>query len=268
MNDNDLEILEEYQSDNIYDLVHERKKCKALQNIQHKSSNNKKYYYLEQYANGKTDKREIAPGFLDAIELPKDGLIPQEIQRSDSLFYSTLPMVLNYEGGLVNNPKDKGGKTNMGITKGFLDTYKKKSGVKVDDVENLSQGDVVKLYKAEWDIFGFGKLDNTDVMKLIYDFSVNSGPKTAIKYLQQSLNKKGHNLQVDGYIGKKTNDAVNAVDEQWLKDEIQKARAEHYDSIVDNNSEQKEFIVGWFNRLNDIGRKYGTGIKLRSRHLK
>ncbi|MBR3906944.1 MAG: hypothetical protein IKJ61_02450, partial [Bacteroidaceae bacterium] len=121
MNDNDLEILEEYQSDNIYDLVRERKKCKAL----HKSSNNKKYYYLERYANGKTDKREIVPGFLDAVELPKDGLIPQEIQRSDSLFYSTLPMVLNYEGGLVNNPKDKGGKTNMGITKGFLDTYKK-----------------------------------------------------------------------------------------------------------------------------------------------
>lgn len=50
--------------------------------------------------------------------------------------------------------------------------------------------------------------------------------------------------------------------------QIQKARAEHYDAIVDNDSEQKEFIVGWFNRLNDIGRKYGTGIKLRSRHLK
>ena len=41
MNDNDLEILEEYQSDNIYDLVHERKKSKAVQNILHKSSNNK-----------------------------------------------------------------------------------------------------------------------------------------------------------------------------------------------------------------------------------
>ena len=83
---------------------------------------------MEQYANGKTDKREIAPGFLDTVELPKYGLVSHVTQRSDSLFYSTLPMVLNYEGGLVNNPKDKGGKTNMGITKGFLDTYKKKSG--------------------------------------------------------------------------------------------------------------------------------------------
>lgn len=268
MNDNDIEMLEEYQSDNIYDLVRERKKNKLLQNMMHKSSIPQKYFFLEHSADGRLIRHEIGTDYLDVVEEVNNDSISKEQQRSDSLFFSTLPMVLRYEGGLVNNPKDRGGKTNLGITKGFLNTYKKKSGVKVDDVEKLTQGDAVKLYKAEWDIFGFGKLDNTDVMKLIYDFSVNSGPKTAIKYLQQSLNKKGHNLQVDGYIGKKTNDAVNAVDEQWLKDDIQKARAEHYDAIVDNDSEQKEFIIGWFNRLNDIGRKYGTGIKLRSRHLK
>ncbi len=268
MNDKDLEMLEEYQSDNIYDLVRERKKSKAVQAVQHMSTNPQKYYYIENYANGGFARREIGTDFLDAVEDYKDKMVSIEKLRSDSLFYSTLPMLLRYEGGYVNNPKDKGGETNMGITKGFLDTYKKKAGVKTNDIKKLTQGDAVKLYKAEWDIYGFGKLDNTDIMKLVYDFSVNSGPLTAIKYLQEGLNKKGHNLKVDGYIGSKTNDAVNAVDENWLKKELQRSRAEHYDKIVDENPEQDEFITGWFKRLNDIGKKHGCDTTFKSRHKK
>ena len=268
MNDNDLEFLEEYQSDNIYDLVRERKKSKAVQGMLHNTSVPQKYYYLENFANGGFAKREIGTDFLDAVEDNKDGFVPKEKQRSDSLFYSTFPMILHYEGGLVHNPKDKGGKTNMGVTQGFLDTFKGKAGVEVNDVENLTLGDAVKLYKTEWDIYGFGKLDNTDVMKLVYDFSVNAGSRTAIKHLQQALNKKGYNLKVDGYIGSKTNKAVNAVDETWLKKELQKSRADHYDGIVDGDPEQYEFIKGWFNRLNDIGGKYGCDTTFVSRHVK
>lgn len=265
MNDNDLEMLEEYQSDNIYDLVRERRRSNAVHGVFHKNPGSKKYYYLEHYANGGIEKREIGTEYLDAVE---DVSSSKDRQRSDSLFYSTLPMVLCYEGGFVNNPKDKGGKTNMGITQRFLDTYKNKSGVNVDDVENLTQSDAVKLYKAEWDTYGFGKLDNKDVMKLVYDFSVNSGPKTAIKYLQKTLNKRGCNLSVDGYIGDKTNQALNGVDEKWLKTELQKSRAEHYDKIVDRHPEQRVFIKGWFSRLNDIGQKHGCDTIFKSRHLK
>ena len=45
-------------------------------------------------------------------------------QRSDELFYSTIPLVLHYEGGYVNDPQDRGGKTNMGITQRFLEKYR------------------------------------------------------------------------------------------------------------------------------------------------
>ena len=124
------------------------------------------------------------------------------------------------------------------------------------------------MYKAEWDSRGFGLLDNTDVMKLVYDFSVNSGPNTAIVNLQKVLNKKGYNLKEDGYIGDKTNQAVNSVDEKWLKTELQKSRAEHCDGIVDRNPEQTRFIKGWFNRINDIGNKFGCDTIFKSRHLK
>lgn len=189
------------------------------------------------------------------------------VQRSDELFYSTIPLVLHYEGGYVNDPHDRGGKTNMGITQRFLEKYRGKAGVKAADVRELTRDDAVKLYKAEWDIYGFGRLGNTDVMKLVYDFSVNSGPALAIKYLQRILNGKGHSLKVDGYIGEKTSSAVGTVDEKWLKREIQRCRAEHCDGIVDRNPEQKRFIKGWFNRINDIGRKCGCNTVFRSRHM-
>ena len=188
-------------------------------------------------------------------------------QRSDSLFYSTIPLVLKYEGGFADNPNDRGGRTNMGVTQGFLDTYKKRAGVNVDDVIHLKKEEAIELYRTEWNIYGFGKLDNSNVMKLVYDFAVNSGPQVAIKYLQRILNGKGKNLAVDGYIGENTNSAVNSVDEKWLVREVQQSRAEHCDRIVDRDPKQREFIKGWFNRINDIGKKCGCDTVFRSRHL-
>ena len=46
----------------------------------------------------------------------------------------------------------------------------------------------------------------------------------------------------------------------------QKSRAEHCDGIVDRNPEQKRFINGWFNRINDIGNKFGCDTIFKSRH--
>ncbi|MBR5892474.1 MAG: hypothetical protein IKZ37_02390 [Bacteroidaceae bacterium] len=191
----------------------------------------------------------------------------EQQRRSDYLFYSTIPLILKYEGGFTDNPNDRGGKTNMGVTQGFLDTYKERAGVNVDDVIHLKKEDAIELYRTEWNIYGFGKLDNSNVMKLVYDFSVNSGPQVAIKYLQRILNRRGKNLAVDGYIGENTNRAVNSVDEKSLVREIQKARAEHCDRIVDQDPKQSKFIRGWFNRINDIGKICGCDIIFKSRHL-
>lgn len=188
--------------------------------------------------------------------------------RSDSLFATLIPITLKYEGGLVNAPNDRGGKTNWGITHKFLKTYKNRAGISTEDVSDLTKEDAIKLYKAEWDNYGFGELDKTDIIKLVHDFSVNSGPTKAIKTLQEILNKRGFNLTVDGHIGAKTNKAVNSVDENWLKQELQRSRAEHCDRIVDKHPEQKVFIRGWFNRINDIGRKCGCNTIFQSRHLK
>ena len=265
MND-ELEIIEEFQSDSINELVSERKKNKAVQRFMMQPSTFTKYYYIENYPNGDSLKSEIAPENLDELGENEKGSLAKQKHRSDSLFYATIPLVLHYEGGFVDDPIDRGGKTNLGITQRFLDTYKEKAGVNVTDVKDLTKKDAMALYKAEWDSRGFGLLDNTDVMKLVYDFSVNSGPQTAIVSLQKALNQKGYNLVEDGYIGNKTNQAVKEVDEKWLKRELQKLRAEHCDGIVDKHPEQQRFINGWFYRINDIGNKLGCDTIFKSRH--
>ncbi|MBR5851134.1 MAG: hypothetical protein IKY73_01295 [Bacteroidaceae bacterium] len=266
MND-EMEMIEEYQSDSIDDLVVERRKEKAVQHFLTSPSSTTRYYHIANYSNGDSIKSEIAPEHLDELGKGNKDSLSKQKHRSDSLFYATIPMVLRYEGGFIDDPIDKGGKTNMGITQKYLDTYKKKAGVNVNDVKDLTKKDAIGLYKAEWDARGFGLLDNTDIMKLVYDFSVNSGPQKAIGSLQNILNKKGHNLTEDGYIGDKTNQAVNSVDDKWLKKELQKSRADHCDGIVDKYPDQKRFINGWFNRINDIGSKLGCDTIYKSRHF-
>ena len=67
MNDNEFEMYEEYQSDNMNDLVCERKKSKAVESVLHNGSVPKKYYYWEHYVNGDSVKHKIESGFLDAV---------------------------------------------------------------------------------------------------------------------------------------------------------------------------------------------------------
>ena len=274
-NNEDYNIAEEYNSDNIDDIVRERKKNQVLREMfpyLFNVKNDNTIYNLIKYNNdGSFSKIKLNNDFFKNQDNSKQqtSIINNNTkkQRSDSLFYNTIPTTLNYEGGFVNDSRDRGGMTNMGITQNFLNTYKNKAGIDVDNVKHLTNKDAIKLYKAEWDTYGFGFLDNTNVMKLIHDFSVHSGPYIAITNLQHILNKKGHDLIPDGYIGEKTNNAVNSVDEKWLKNEIQKYRAQHCDNIVDRHPEQKYFIKGWFNRINDISRKCGCDTIFKSKHF-
>ncbi|MBR2608026.1 MAG: hypothetical protein IKC70_08880 [Bacteroidaceae bacterium] len=270
-------VSEEYNSDNIDDIIRERKKNQALREIFpylfNEKIDNTIYHLIKHKNDGSFSKIKLDDDFFynkNKQQKNKETNVVNDNtrkQRSDSLFYKTIPTTLNYEGGFVNNPLDRGGKTNMGITQKFLNTYKNKAGISVHDVKDLTNKDAIKLYKAEWDTYGFGLLDNTNVMKLVHDFSVHSGPYIAITNLQHILNKKGHDLIPDGYIGKKTNNAVNSVNEKWLKTEIQKYRAQHCDNIVDRYPEQKYFIKGWFNRINDISRKCGCDTTFKSKHF-
>jgi len=122
----------------------------------------------------------------------------------DRNFAKALKLVLQYEGGFVNHPKDPGGATNKGITIATFRRYVNSKGT-VDDLKHISDAEVAKVYRKQyWDaIKGDDLPDGIDFAT--FDFAVNSGPGRAAKYLQRAVG-----VPDDGKIGPATISAARS----------------------------------------------------------
>ncbi len=123
-----------------------------------------------------------------------------------SRFDICLDLVLHHEGGYVDNPRDPGGATNLGITRKTLARWRKVSpwwALPKNAVQGLERSEAARIYRASyWDRCRAGELPE-GVDLAVFDFAVNSGPDRAIRALQQSLN-----ISADGYIGPLALDAI------------------------------------------------------------
>lgn len=168
------------------------------------------------------------------------------------------PFILKWEGGFVNDPKDRGGATNMGVT---LNTWKSvgydKNGDKridVKDLKLLSKEDVVKkvLKPYYWDKWRADEINNQSIANILVDWVYTSG-KYGITKVQAMLN-----LKPDGVVGNKTLSAINDYPNQrQLFQRIKNERLAFIDRIVKNNPSQRRFLKGWKNRVNAF--KYFDG---------
>lgn len=169
-----------------------------------------------------------------------------------------VPLILKCEGGFVNDPKDRGGATNMGVT---LNTWKSvgydKNGDKkidVKDLKLLSKEDVVKkvLKPYYWDKWRADEINNQSIANILVDWVYTSG-KYGITKVQAMLN-----LKPDGVVGNKTLSAINDYPNQrQLFQRIKNERLAFIDRIVKNNPSQRRFLKGWKNRINSF--KYFDG---------
>ncbi|MGS4947428.1 glycoside hydrolase family 108 protein [Meridianimarinicoccus sp. RP-17] len=101
-------------------------------------------------------------------------------------FAALVPLLLKHEGRFVNDPKDPGGATNMGITIGTLAQWRGGS-VTPDDVLALSQDEAMEIYRAwYWTQPGIGRLP-VGIDRAVFDFAVHSGAGRAIMALQRVL---------------------------------------------------------------------------------
>ena len=69
---------------------------------------------------------------------------------SDEIFKKALKFVLDREGGYVNNPNDRGGATNKGITQNTYNAYLKGIGRASCDVRNITDAEVEKIYYSRY----------------------------------------------------------------------------------------------------------------------
>lgn len=108
----------------------------------------------------------------------------------------SLIKLLKNEGGYVDDPVDRGGKTKYGISQKSYPNLV---------IRNLTKEDAYEIYKRDYWHEYYNLIDNKDVAFLIFDMGVNMGVRSAVKVLQTCINEVNHvDLVVDGYFGENT----------------------------------------------------------------
>jgi lysozyme family protein len=124
---------------------------------------------------------------------------------------TALTHLLDIEGGFTDDSADPGNKlpdgrpgcTNLGVTQAAWEAY---IGRKVthDEMRALTRKDVDPFYRAMyWDSIRADDLPQL-LRYAVFDAGVNSGPVTAIRWLQQAVG-----ATPDGILGPKTLAAIN-----------------------------------------------------------
>lgn len=176
-------------------------------------------------------------------------------------FEKCLGIVFGAEGGYVNDPVDRGGPTNMGVTAGTLKTAFERGIVQHHNVKILTRSEAAKIYEVMY--WGPSKAPQMPwpLNLLHFDAAVNHGLGGAGRQLQNTLNRilGDGTVTVDGSVGPKTLAAlkpcltkpenVRAVCLTLL--EVRKA---YFLRIVERDERQKRFLKGWMNRLAKLRR--------------
>lgn len=162
------------------------------------------------------------------------------------------PFILRWEGGFVNDPVDKGGATNMGVTIGTWRSvgYDKDGDgdIDVDDLHLLDKEDVIErvLRPHYWNRWRADEILNQSVANILVDWVWASGTH-GIKRPQRILG-----VTPDGIVGPKTLAAVNSMDPMELYFRIKNDRIKFIDEICQRDPSQERFRKGWMNRINAL----------------
>lgn len=170
---------------------------------------------------------------------------------------SIIDAVIAREAGYVDDPDDRGGKTNFGITEAVA-----RNAGYAGDMRELPRQLAVEIYTKSYVIApGFDKVAavSPDIAEEMIDTGVNMGPGLPGPWLQRiltMLNDKGAmypDLVIDGSIGPAT---INALKAQLTKrgpagvtvilrmlNSFQGAR---YIEITEGRPANRAFIFGWF----------------------
>ena len=180
-----------------------------------------------------------------------------------------IPFILKWEGGFVNDPTDRGGATNKGVTIATYEAYCKKKGLPrqtVKQLKNIPDAHWREIVKTMyWDKWHADDILSQKVANILVDWVWASGIH-GIKKPQALLGVK-----VDGIVGDKTLLAVNCADPEELFAAIYQERVKFINAIVARSVAayekkigrkatekevlkytQKRFKNGWLNRLRDL----------------
>ena len=199
-------------------------------------------------------------------------------------FVAAARALLGVEGGHANDPLDRGGETQFGISLRFL---KAEGRIDLDgdgiadfdldldgdidgrDIRLLTKGDAVWLFhECFWKRLGCEQWF-APIGEALFDQAVNGGALAAKKLLQRAINVclaasrinyRPASLAVDGVLGEKTRAAFDwvyrlpALGPSALIIVYRNAAADRYRAIVAADPSQKRFLKGWLARAAALGK--------------
>lgn len=165
------------------------------------------------------------------------------------------PFILSWEGGFVNDPRDRGGATNKGVT---ISTWQRqgydKNGdglLDVSDLRLITDADAIKIMRLNfWNRWNADEIRDQSIANLLVDWVWGSG-KYGITIPQRVLGVKD-----DGIVGILTIRAINSADPRELFERLWERRRKYLQEICVSRPDNRAFISGWVIRLNGI--RYGS----------
>ena len=127
--------------------------------------------------------------------------------------------MLKWEGGVSNDPADRGGLTKWGVTQATYDRYRRAKGLPPQSVVKLTDAEMREIYwiyywqPVKGDEFAY------PLALALFDTAVNMGVGTAVKLLQRAINDllpQSKWVAVDGVLGKQTIHAAKSLDPHRL----------------------------------------------------
>lgn len=157
-------------------------------------------------------------------------------------FPAAVEFVLRNEGGFADDPKDRGGVTNMGISSRHNPDV---------DVRSLSRAQAIELYRQRyWIRYRLNEIENQHVAIKVFDLTVWMGPSVAASILQLAINAAaGRTLvTVDGIIGSQTLTALRQVDPGSVVAVMRALALGRVHQIIQRDPSQERFRRGWERR--------------------
>lgn len=160
------------------------------------------------------------------------------------------------EGGWADDPADRGGKTNRGVTEAtWINYWRSRSMTPPCTIRNATEAQTKQVLHDEYWAKGkcdkVGEVSSAYLAAHLFDACVHHGQQRGQMLLQQALNYLGASLVVDGIVGPITLEQVKAYTayHDALVASFLFQRAQFFDSIFRNNPSQLVYRRGWFRRL-------------------
>jgi lysozyme family protein len=167
-----------------------------------------------------------------------------------------LAELVQREGGYVNDPNDRGGETNYGITIAVA-----RANGYTGAMRDLPLSTALYIYRRlYWTGPKFDRVaeHSESIAEEMFDTGVNMGPGVAAAFLQRALtalNRSGKDypdLKPDGSIGPVTLDALEAYlrvrgaeGEGVLLKALDALQGERYIGLAERRDKNETFLYGW-----------------------